>query len=130
MKQTIFLILFSMFLSSCKNDESISPELTGTWYLTEVLADPGDGSGIFMPVDSNKTITFLSSGIVESNESLCQGTIIQGTGLGTYSLQDSTIVPSCPDQEITVNILFKIEGANLILTYQCIEACAEKYVKR
>lgn len=128
MKQTIYLALFSVALLSCK-DDTVAPDLLGTWQLSAVLADPGDGSGTFNPVDSDKTITFLSSGMVEANESLCTPQT-SSAGQGKYSLQDSTIIPSCPDQEFESKIWFRVEGSNLILTYQCIEACAEKYVKR
>ncbi len=131
MKPTIFLILSLLILLSCKDEEVVSPDLIGTWRLTEVLADPGDGSGIFNPVDSDKTITFLVDERVQSNATLCNfSTRPEAPGEGFYSLQDSTITPTCPDQEFESNIWFKLEGSNLILTYQCIEACAEKYVKR
>ena len=123
------ILAVTLVLFSCNDDEIVAPELIGTWQLSEVLADPGDGSGTFTPVESNRTITFLSTGMIESNESLCPGEITQGNGRGIYSLQDSTIIATCPDQEISLNISFKIEGASLLLIYQCIEACAEKYVK-
>ena len=123
------ILAVALVLLSCNDDEIVAPELIGTWQLSEVLADPGDGSGTFTPVESNRTVTFLSSGKVESSESLCPGEISQGKGIGIYSLQDSTIIATCPDQEISINMTFTIEEANLILIYPCIEACAEKYVK-
>ncbi len=118
-------------LLSCEGDDTVSPELIGTWQLSEVLADPGDGSGTFNSIDSDKTITFFADGSVQSNATLCNlSTQPDEPSAGVYSLQDSTITPDCPGQDFFFNIKFVIEGSNLILTYLCIESCAEKYVKR
>lgn len=35
------------------------------------MADPGDGSGTFQPVESDKTIEFKNNGSVITNNSLC-----------------------------------------------------------
>ena len=37
----------------------------------EQLVDPGDGSGIFMPINSNRIFEFFSDGTVTVNGILC-----------------------------------------------------------
>jgi len=69
MKKLILLLFLSGVLFSChKNDEELAPtSLAGTWKLTEVLADIGDGKGTFQPVSSNKNLVFVSDNKVTSN---------------------------------------------------------------
>ena len=69
MKKLILLLFLSGVLFSChKNDEELAPtSLAGTWKLTEVLADIGDGKGTFHPVSSNKNLVFVSDNKVTSN---------------------------------------------------------------
>ena len=70
MKTKIFAIATIIFtLISCiKNDnEDTTSPLLGTWELKEILADPGDGSGIFNTVNSNKKLTFYSNRKITSN---------------------------------------------------------------
>lgn len=65
----IILIIFSTILLvlSCIEQESTDNNLIGRWRLTEVLLDPGDGSGTFQGVSSDKIIEFHSDGTVTSN---------------------------------------------------------------
>lgn len=131
MRRTFFLVFIIWFGLSCSDDEGVTPDLIGTWKLTEVLLDPGDGSGTFSPVQSDKTVTFFENGTVISNATLCNlAPDADALGEGVYSLQDSTITPTCPGQDFVGNIFFEIEGENLILYFLCIEPCAEKYVKQ
>ena len=115
------LIMFS----SCKKEED--PALVNTWKLIEILADPGDGSGTFQPVNSNKTISFFADGIVSSNGELCQMSAESGSGSsGMYSESDRSITPNnCGISPFT--IYYEFDGSHLILNYPCIEACREKY---
>lgn len=72
----IFLLLITtvLFISCNTNDDAPTPEevsLIGNWRLIEYLADPGDGSGVFTTIDSNKMLTFNPNGVITSNYSLC-----------------------------------------------------------
>jgi hypothetical protein len=72
----LFLLLTIGLLASCAKDEenptnNPETEITGTWKLVEVYLDPGDGSGDFEPVQSEKTVTFHGDGTVTSNGDLC-----------------------------------------------------------
>lgn len=123
--KTIPLALFlavTFFSCSKKDEKRIDSELVGVWKLTEVLADPGDGSGTYHSVNSNKTIEFHSDGTLTSNGDICNMS-------GTYLLTDSTINASnCSNS--TFKIRFTKVGSTLILNYPCIEPCGEKYVKK
>ncbi|KAB8152262.1 hypothetical protein EZY14_014550 [Kordia sp. TARA_039_SRF] len=123
---TIFIII------SCTDDET--PEtletLTGSWKLTEVLLDPGDGSGEFQSVESDNTLNFSTDGeTVTSNYSFCnpnlneQTSAIYSEAAGTITLENG-----CGDTPFL--IYFEMQDSTLILNYPCIEPCRYKYVKR
>jgi hypothetical protein len=128
-KWIVFSVL-SIF-TSCENKD-INPAATtlvGKWRLIEVLADPGDGSGVFTKVTSDRTISFLSDSTFTSNSPMCLMGIASGqSSKGIYSPKNGTISPAdCQIKQFTIR--FKIEESYLILSYPCIEACSEKYIK-
>jgi hypothetical protein len=128
-KWIVFSVL-SIF-TSCENKD-INPApttLVGKWRLIEVLADPGDGSGVFTKVTSDRTISFLSDSTFTSNSPMCLMGIASGqSSKGIYFPKNGTISPAdCQIKQFTIR--FKIEESNLILSYPCIEACSEKYIK-
>ena len=62
------IAIFFLTFTSCDKDENATTNsLEGTWKLTEILADPGDGSGTFNPISSNKKLIFDNNGNVTSN---------------------------------------------------------------
>lgn len=130
MKVWIPIVLFSpalLFITSCdeKDDEL---QLLSKWHLIEQLADPGDGSGTFQPVTSNKTVEFLEDGTLTSNGNLCNMDLQVGDGsTGTYSLADSTILPNNCGFAPPFPMTFEIQNGFLIINYPCIEPCREKY---
>ena len=130
MKKTYLLISIAIFtLISCnKNDSNTSTNLlVGTWKYTEMYADPGNGSGVFTPVTSTKTITFDATGNVTSNGSLCDmSTASNESSTGTYTAATNTLIPtSCPN----TTIIYELIGTTLILNYPCIEPCKAKFIK-
>lgn len=134
MKYSILLLVTLFLVVSCSDDDDTNvvaeSGLIGDWKLIEVYLDPGDGSGNFEAVDSEKTVTFLADGSISSNGNLCHmavATTISSTG--TYSLIDGSItIPSCDDT--IYNTSFEMIGQNVIISYLCIEGCQEKYLKR
>lgn len=95
----------------------------------KVLSDPGNGSGVFVSVDSEKTMTFLNDGTLTSNGSLCS---LDYTSLspmtGVYSLIDSTYTTvDCGFMDIKYT--FEIQDNVLIVSYPCIEACQSMFTK-
>ncbi len=131
MKKIAIILLVGLVLTACKKDTVLQEnvELVGTWKLTEQLVDPGDGSGVFKSVESEKTIEFLSNGTVISTGTLCTMSIEKGAeSVGTYVIDDGYIVPEgCAYSGLKV--FFELKNANLILGYQCIEGCSQKFVK-
>jgi hypothetical protein len=131
MKKILFTLFTAGILFSCNNDDdsNTNVKLTGNWKLIEVLADPGDGSGTFSSVESEKIITFENGGIITSNGNLCDMSISSNSQTsGTYSNSELTFNSSeCnnPDYSYT----FEQNGNILIINYPCIEPCQAKYQK-
>ena len=132
MKKPMILLISYVLLISCQSDNSTLQtfELIGDWKLVEVLSDPGNGTGSFVSVDSEKTMTFLRDGTLTSNGSLCS---LDYTSLvptsGVYSLSDSTYTTNeCGLSDIRYT--FEKFENTLIVSYPCIEACQSKFVKQ
>lgn len=131
MKKLLFILLTVGILSSCNNDDdsNSNTELIGNWKLTEVLLDPGDGSGTFNSVDSEKIITFENNGTITSNGNLCDMSIASDNSTsGTYSNSEMSFNSTdCnnPDFDFT----FEQNGNTLIINYPCIEPCQAKFIK-
>ena len=116
------LVILSLF-TSCKKNKRDS--LTGTWELKEVLMDPGNGSGVFTAVSSDKNLVFHTNGNVNSNGIICDMSIESNTSTsGTYSEIDSSIISATCQNLI---IKYELSGDTLILIYPCFEACKAKY---
>lgn len=136
-------LIFVTLLLGCKSDDGITSEnsdLIGKWQLIEQLVDPGDGSGTFQPVESNRTIEFFANGTVEINGELCFTSVEIGeTERGTYTLISDATTDIAHDGEISPNkcqmnfsnkVNFDITMENhLILWYACIEGCGQKFAK-
>lgn len=133
MKKVMFAGLALLAVVACTKDEenAVQPNtgVNGSWKLTAVLADPGDGSGTFTAVSSNKKLTFTASGQVTSNGDLCQ--MEQGSGnptSGVYSISDSTIVSNDCDTNARP-LIFKVQNEFLDVYYPCIEPCIARYAQ-
>lgn len=121
-------VIILTVISCSKNDDDTSSNLLkGTWKLTEVLADPGDGSGTFNSVSSNKNMIFGNGGNLSSNGAICDMSIETNvSSTGTYSEANSTINSTiCPNNTIK----YELNGNTLILIYPCFEACKAKYTR-
>jgi len=132
MKKVLLLLGILIYTISCSNDDSegnTTVDLIGQWKLIATKADPGDGSGTFQNVESDKVVTFLIGGTVASNGTICYLSIESNNPTsGTYSLTESTISSSnCVATE--QNIEFELVNSKLIMRYPCIEACEEKFIK-
>lgn len=134
MKNSVFLMtLICIIIFSCSDDDNnqaiSNPELIGTWELIEIYGDPGDGSGDFETVESNKTVEFRSDGTIVSNGTLCHPSIASDSpSFGTYSMADATInVADCTNSPAVPQ--YEIDGSKLTISYVCVESCQEKYIK-
>ena len=122
-------VIILTLISCSKNDDDTSSNLLiGTWKLTEMLIDPGNGSGTFNSVNSNKNLIFSNGGNLSSNGAICDMSIETNVGsTGTYSEVNSTInSTACPNNTIK----YELKGNTLILTYyRCFEPCRAKYTR-
>jgi len=128
MKYLTILLAFTLTLVSCSNNNNSEKEIVGEWKLIETLADPGDGSGVFQQIDSNKTIEFFNDNTFTSNGVLCFMSNETTSSTGTYLETESQIFPSdCNNSELSLT--YEITSSDLIISYFCIEPCKEKYEK-
>lgn len=129
----LFFFLLAVFLfSSCEKSQEAATPLSGTWQLVEVLTDPGDGSGTFESVTSDRSIVFGEDGAYTANGDLClfgQDTATDSDGI--FWTDDQNVEPnSCISQAPRSGITYEFSGEDLILSYPCIEPCQQKYRKR
>ncbi len=128
MKQVIFVSIILLVISGCGKEKCGSAAcIIDEWKLVEELIDPGNGSGTFQPVSSNKKITFFSNGNYDSNGVTCTMENQAGpSSEGTFSSANGTLSPeSCPN----MGIFYTLSTDTLILTYHCFEGCQQKYYR-
>ncbi len=124
----LFYLSLVLLLSCDTNEITEQEDIIGKWQLIEVYSDPGDGSGEFNPVDSDKTIAFNKNGQFVSNGIMCHMSIEPTeTSTGTYSLVKYTLTPD--NCEYSVELPYEVIGNELIISHFCIEGCGEKYKK-
>jgi len=125
-----FLPLFCLALVSCAEKSSTADTLVGDWQLVEVLMDPGDGSGVFTPVDSEKTISIQANGAYTASGIICElSTTTTATTSGNFRFETQLVEPSdCRTMQPAATLIpYEFNGKELILQYVCIEPCLHKY---
>ena len=122
--RTLLVFALIIITTSCgsKVKDAQNPVL-GTWQLTESLMDIGDGNGTYNKVTSDKTLTFEEDGSVVSNKNVCQGNFYSDANVGTWNAEDQTFASGKCEAQYTV-----IDDV-LEVSYNCIEACGERYVR-
>jgi hypothetical protein len=132
-KLLILLTVFFSFVScSNSNDNDSGPvELVGTWLLIEQYSDPGDGSGDYTTVNSDKTITFLAGGTIVSNGNLCSMDTNSGEDTsGTFDALENVINPNgCFSSNYSLTYELKQSENRLYIYYPCIEGCGQNFRK-
>ena len=125
------LIGLSVLSSSCdKYTCGFSQGIVGEWKLVEELMDPGDGSGTFQPVSSNKKIEFFGNGTFEANGEMCvMANQSSSTNSGTYDSSTETLSPDNCMSTQPLGITYELSADTLILYYPCFEGCAQKYYR-
>ncbi len=128
MKQLVLLFVCIGLLSSCTTNDDLDPleeKLIGIWKLTEILVDPGDGSGVFEPVNSEKIIEFRKNGVVVSNGMMSSATTESNKPTSLiYSVTESVIF-----SEGFSSMKFEIVDSFLIINNLCTDPCKSKFVK-
>lgn len=138
----VALILITLFFINCTSNDSkpsSETELLGKWKLIEQYADPGDGSGDFRPIESDRVVQFFSNGTVSINGELCfMSSNVGDTETGTFIITSSDEADTTYDGEIIPNtcnsrsakVYFDLNfNGNLVLWYPCIEGCGQKFKK-
>lgn len=99
--------------------------LVGKWKLVETLADPGDGSGQWQPVDTTKRylIKLNDDNSIESNAYPGLG------GLKEYNIVNDSTVIFIYANDTKFTHFYKINDSSLTLTGGCIEACGSKFTR-
>ena len=128
MKKLALLLLSFTLLFACKRNTDVNSSLIGNWQLIETLSGPGDGSGTFQAVTSNKTVTFNANGTLSSNGDICNMSIDSNSPTsGTYDTTATSIAAGCVNAGI--DITYVHNGTELIIRYPCFEPCWAKYQK-
>lgn len=132
MKKFLSLVILVAIAFGCNKDDNNASNnnsiIVGTWKLSQVLMDSGDGSGEFEPVNSNKTLIFNSNNKVFCNGTLCYMTAESDVLTESrFSSANKTITSDCSD--VPDNITYEIIDAELILNYSCVEGCKAKYTR-
>jgi hypothetical protein len=115
------LILLACFISCSKDSspKSESPDILGAWKVTEILIDPGDGSGTFEPYPEDWSLYFNTDGYIGTEFSLCDPTFHapQGTSYGFLYIADENriVTNGCHGESFTLT--YRLDGENLILHY-------------
>lgn len=121
----LFLTLIAL---SCDNTgDRIEITALGTWRLVQTLSDPGDGSGVFVPVQSSHTITFNNDGSLTATSNLCEiFDMSDSPSTGTYNSLTKRIIPNdCP----SFTIGYALQERFLDVSYFCDEPCSLRFVR-
>ncbi len=124
----LLVLCFAVTFNSCNknaNDINDNPLLEGKWKVTETLADPGDGSGVWQPVNKPDFyfIRFRNNESVETNY---YSDIV--LPVSYKKLNDSALVFINSNGD-SLYRRFKIEAGTLTITGGCYEACGTKFIR-
>ena len=120
MKYFIALFLFAL-IACTKSSDKTSSSVIGRWKLTEALADPGDGSGRWMPATTEYIIQFNKDSTAYENP------VNPYRNVKRYSVANDSTLTLFYSNGTSFNFYFKIESNTLTIMGGCIEACGTKY---
>lgn len=126
------LITFIVVLSCNSGDNDIESQgTTGEWKLIEMLADPGDGSGQYVPVESSKSISILEDGTYSSNGDICSfSVLVADPSSGNYEETENGYVIDCQTPFLSHLRLSLDNDGYLIVAFACIEPCLQKFERK
>ena len=133
MRNWLFLLLpllFLLFALRCSSvsEEDSGKELEGMWRLNGYTIDPGDGSGMFKEVESDKLIYFYSDRSFIANTKMCfaqdeRANITEGKYDPVAGILQAR---GCNGKEFN-QLNYSIEGEYLYVYYVCREGCVERF---
>ena len=133
MNRVLLMLSLCLLLTSCRSDSDDpldGESLYGTWLLSDVLLDPGDGSGTFTPTDSGEQLILRPEGTFIANWNPCG---LEGSGDDVFEgayLETSTMsfeISCSVDNAFTVQ--GSLEDSFLLLFFPCIEPCVYRFYK-
>ena len=122
------LLFLGLFLITCKKDSSGSFDntLTGRWKLSETYADPGNGSGKYLPVSKTNTAY-----VIFNTDGTLNGTAFPNDV--SYAVKDSVTLAITSKSNEVENYAFKITNGVLQMSPAgpnfCIEGCGQRFSK-
>jgi len=120
-------VLILIVLAACKKEDSGS-SIIGKWRLTANLADPGNGSGKWMPVEKKG---FYFDYVKFDNNGLLESTIF--ADYITYKLKGSDTVTFTTKDNTIQNYHYSIKSDTMVMSpagpIRCIEACGMKFAR-
>ena len=128
MKLLGVFILISLLTINCNKNSKADSKITGKWRLIEQLLDPGDGSGEYVTIDSEKTLDIKSDGTFTCNGDICS---INGkseyASSGIFDSEAKTITGTACMTESLFDIGYSFKSGKLILAFPCFEPCLQKF---
>ncbi len=126
---SIALLITTLACNSDDNDDE--PQgIIGEWLLIEMLADPGDGSGEYIPVDSSKRIILMEDGTYSSNGDICAfSSELTNPTSGSYESTDNGYVIDC-ESPFPTPLRLSLDNGYLIVAFSCIEPCLQKFERQ
>jgi hypothetical protein len=122
------LLFLGLFLITCKKDNSGVGDntLTGRWKLSETYADPGDGSGKYLPVTKTNTAY-----VIFNADGTLNGTAFPNDV--SYAVKDSVTLAITSKNHEVENYAYKITNGVLQMSPAgpifCIEGCGQRFSK-
>ncbi|RWY47966.1 lipocalin family protein [Mucilaginibacter gilvus] len=118
-----------LLIAACGKESKflVNTSLQGKWKLSATYADPGDGSGKYLPVSASNTeyVQFKTDGTLA-------GTAF--VNYESYAEKDSvTLIFTATDHITKQNFRYSIKGNELTMSpagpIMCIEGCGERFTK-
>jgi hypothetical protein len=116
----ILLAITTFFYIACKKESSKESTIYGKWKLTETLADPGDGSGKYMPVKGAAKYVVLEESGKISGEAFPEAI--------SFKIVDSIRLEiTFKDRKEPASFRYKVSGSILEINPPCIEQCGLRF---
>ena len=141
MKTVLYFFVFLLVLSCSDDDDQqflSGDSLPGKWLLVEAFFDPGDGSGEYEEVNSNRHLEFTDDmSIVTTNIPVCSLEFNSETE-EIYSGEIVYDYQGQPVDELNADFVIKSGDCEVLVTHEppyiivylnCIEGCGLKFRK-
>lgn len=129
MKATIVFLLMVSLATDCSKFSSSknNPEgFIGKWKLVETLADPGDGSGKWMPVSENHANSYVE---FTDDGRLISKTLFIGYDQFHLNADSTHIILKKSSGVETQELHYQLSNRQLTINLTCIEPCGLRFAK-